>query len=385
MAGATASAARASQLVLTRFPPPASKSANEAAITAAVDAAVAAAAAAAPDVAALAASEESAGSAEDVGAAASTASSGSFGSGAAPGEAECAAPSGYGLTTSVAAAAATNTVTAASALLGERACGEALGVENANALHSRTIGTTPALRVVAARDMQLLALARRGLDGLAADEQQGVREVGSDAQGTSRVSRESAALGPAAKKRRGSLDWDSEASEQRVAALGEAYGPGRNPEIPWSICPDSALGAEPCHGEFEQAGSIGLPGNAAQPMAEQQRQEPYPDPYPGQGQPVAATSHTRQRKLHGSHRGAQDMKVESGTSNIGSSELDDGDRGSNRRGERGVHRREVAALSKEDEESFWNGNWGEPESGEIASILPSQEELAGTAGAGEAV
>lgn len=385
MAGATASAAGASQLVLTRFPPPASKSASEAAVAAAVDAAVAAAAAPAPAVAALA-SEESAGSAEEAGAAALAASLGTFGSGAAPGEAECAAPSGNGLTPSVAAAAAaaaTNTVAAALAVLGERAGSEALGVENAYAMHTGNAReTTPALRVVAARDMQLLALARRGVDGLAADEQQGVRELGSDAQGTGRGSRESADLGPAVKKWRGSLDWDSEASEQRGAALGKAHGPGRKPEIRRSVCSDRA---EPCHSELEQASSIDLPGGAAQPMAEQRRQEPYPEPFPSRGLPVAAGSHTRERKLHGGHRGAQDREVKTGTSDFGISEFDGDECGSNRRGERGVHRRQVAALSKEDEDSFWNGSWGEPESGETASILPSLEEQAGMAGAGEAV
>ena len=380
MAGATASAAGASQLVLTRFPPPASKSASEAAAAAAVDAAVAAAAAAAPAVVALAASEESAGSAEEVGTAALAAS---LGSGAAPGEEECAAPSGNGLTTSVAAAAATSTVAAASAVLGTHAGSAALGGESANAMHSGNAPGTPpaALRVVAARDMQLLALARRGVDGLAADEQQGVREVGSDAQGTNRVSRESAALGPAAKKRRGSLGWDSEASEQHVAALGEAYGPGGNPENPRSACPDSALGAEPCHSEFEQAGSIDLPDGAVQPMAEQRRQEPYSEPYPGWGQPVATGSHTRERKLHGGHRGSQDVEIETGTSHFDSSELDGDKRRSDHRGERGVHRRQVAELSKEDEDTFWNGSWGEPESGETASTATSQEELAGVADA----
>jgi len=100
---------------------------------------------------------------------------------------------------------------------------------------------------------------------------------------------------------------------------------------------------------------------------------------------VAAGSRTRDHKLHGGHRGAQDEEVETGTSDFGRSEFDGDDHESNRRGERGVHRRQVAALSKEDEDSFWNGSWGEPESGETASISPSQEELAGTAGAGEAV
>ena len=294
MAGATAAAIGTSQLVLSRFPPLASK------------AGAAADAAAAVKAAAAAASGAAAQAAVGSGGAAKTASGAR-----ASGEIERQSAGGSGLAGIGVIAPSHEAAGSASSAAG---AGDGAPVAEAAV-------EAAGMRVVAARDMQLLALGRRLIPGCpdtpswgSQDGSAGIqeREVGSSASG---------------------------------AADGELSTGG----VPVPLAAERRVGDGAGDGGAGERGGAGLRGEQRAGAAVERGSGRRRGPVGGAAEAEAAT-----RGLHGSGDASLPVAGEAAVPREPTLEGAGGAR--KRRAPRG-------ALSKEDEDAFWNGDWGAPSEG----------------------